>query len=164
MRKVAPGPPTKSNCFDFACPRKQRPMQVLVEIVKLPVFFVKFSLRQICERHLLEANLPSSIWMGEGSCMLQPHCTKPYVEWPFWCEFQPDRNCTVPSISFQSIVLCCFFAIQQDDNAPYRFFLKSSRVFSSTGNKTTNIRQVGGATKSWWDMATAPRGGGGAIP
>lgn len=65
----------------------------------------------------------------------------------FGVNFSPTE--IVPSISFQSIILCCFFAIQQDDNAPYRFFLKSSRVFSSTGNKTTNIRQVGGATKSW---------------
>eukprot|EP00434_Breviolum_minutum_P016986 symbB.v1.2.014985.t1/scaffold1107.1/size155946/19 len=29
-------------------------------------FWSNFSHRHICERHLLEANLPSSIWMGEG--------------------------------------------------------------------------------------------------
>ena len=68
-------------------------------------FLSNFSHRQICERHLLEANLPSSIWMGEGSCMLQLHGAKTYDEWPFWCEFQPDRNCTFHLLPINSFML-----------------------------------------------------------
>ena len=102
MRKVALGTRKKRQ-------RKHRPTYAAVGGDCEAVHFLlsNFSIRHIGERHLLEANLPSSIWMGEGSCMLRFQFMMPDdVNGHFRVSFTPAE--IVPSISFQSIVLNSF--------------------------------------------------------